>query len=394
MNHTSPHPYLIAALRRSGAAVRDLHWAESENGKRPLGRVVEFRRFATAREHPMTVRLISPRLFVELVRAKEDVVVVYELGLVGLYAGLSKLLRPHKVISLVEADYRHSGRTGTIGVKVALRRFAARFVDVFVTNNPSARDYVMATLGVPEEKIVVGWWLAGLPSELESRAPKADPVPEGVPLFVCASRLIPLKGVDLLIKAVATYRQRFGPCALWVIGDGPERDSLVQLAQRLGVEDSVTFLGAVDHATLKGAFEACDAFVFPTLQDLVGRVVVEALTAGAPVIASPMTGAVATIVHDDMNGIVVDPRAEGELAAALHRATDPQTAHALHEGVQRMNAALRPDAAAEVLLRALALARNEPPAGRDAELRPIDPRAADKTSAMRPRRLPVPGGRA
>ena len=58
---------------------------------------------------------------------------------------------------------------------------------------------------------------------------------------------------------------------------------------------------------LKGALQACQAFVFPTLQDFIGRVVVEALTAGAPVVVSPMTGAVGTIVHDGVNGIVVDP---------------------------------------------------------------------------------------
>jgi glycosyltransferase involved in cell wall biosynthesis len=252
---------------------------------------------------------------------------------------------------------------------------------VFVTNSPSARDYVMGTLDVPEEKIVVGWWLAGLPAELESRAPEADPVPDGVPLFVSASQLIPRKGIDLLIKAVATYRRRFGPCVLWVIGDGPERGSLGRLAHRLGVEDSVIFLGTVDHATLRGAFEACDAFVFPTRRDLLGRVVVEALTAGAPVITSPRTDAVNSIVHDGVNGIVVDPRADGELAEALRRAADPQTANALREGVQRMNAALRPDAAADVLLRAFALARGGPRAGGNGELRPIDPAAAEETSA-------------
>ena len=49
----------------------------------------------------------------EFVRAPEDVVVIYELGLVGLYAGLSKLFRRHKVVSLVEGDYRHIGRTGS-----------------------------------------------------------------------------------------------------------------------------------------------------------------------------------------------------------------------------------------------------------------------------------------
>ncbi|MDX6217879.1 MAG: hypothetical protein QOG99_3463, partial [Frankiales bacterium] len=96
----------------------------------------------------------------------------------------------------------------------------------------------------------------------------------------------------------------------------------------------VTFLGTVDHQVLKGAFQACQAFVFPTLQDLIGRVVVEALSAGAPVIVSSMTGAVGTIVHDGVNGIVVDPQDASALADAMHRAANPETSRALGDGVQ------------------------------------------------------------
>ena len=311
----------------------------------------------------MSVKLVSPRMLLEFARAPEDVLVIYELGLVGLYAGLSKLFRPHKVISLVEGDYRHIGRTGTAFLKVVVRRLAARFVDVFVANNPPAREYLIRTLNVPEDKIIVGWWLAGMPADLAAHPPAAAPAPEGVPLFVCAGRLIPRKGTDLVIRALAVYRRQFGPCALWIIGDGPERECLVELSRRLGVEDAVTFLGTVDHQTLKGAFQACQAFVFPTLQDFIGRVVVEALSVGAPVVASPMTGAVGTIVHDGVNGIVVDPRDASALAEAMHQAADPETSRALREGVRRSNAALRPEAAAEVVLSAVARARRaaEPP---------------------------------
>src|SRR5919197_1221169 len=315
---TAPHPYLVASSRRAGTAVRDLHWAEPLDGERSFGRFVEFGD-GTGPEHPMSVKLVSPRMLLEFARAPEDVLVIYELGLVGLYAVLSKLFRPHKVVSLVEGDYRHIGRTGSARLKVALRRLAARFVDVFVANNPPAREYLIRTLKVPEDRIVVGWWLAGLPADLGARPPASASAPEGVPLFVCAGRLIPLKGTDLLIRALAVYRRQFGPCALWVIGDGPERESLVQLSRRLGLEDEVTFLGTVDHEALKGAFQACQAFVFPTLQDFVGRVVVEALTAGAPVVVSPMTGAVGTIVHDGVNGIVVDPRDASALAGGPRR---------------------------------------------------------------------------
>jgi glycogen(starch) synthase len=145
---------------------------------------------------------------------------------------------------------------------------------------------------------------------------------------------------------------------LWVIGDGPERAPLVELARNLQVEESVVFLGSVDHADFKGALQACQAFVFPTLRDLIGRVAVEALTTGTPVVVSPMTGAVGTIVHDGVNGIVVDPRDARALAAALRRAADPATSGALREGVLRMNAPLFPDAAAAAVLRAVALARS------------------------------------
>ena len=356
---SSPHPYLVESARRAGATVREVRWTQAQDGKRPLGRMVTVGRRRAGREHPITIKVVGPRLFMKFVRAPEDVIVVYELGLVGLYAGLSKALRRgRKVVSLVEGDYQHLGRTGTAAFKLPVRRLAARLVDVFVANNELARDYVAGTLNIPAGRIVVGWWLAGLPPDLEpSVPPGVAPVPDGTPLFVSAGRLIPPKGVDLLIEGVAAYRHQFGPCMLWVIGDGPERAALAELARRRHLEGSVAFLGPVDHAGFKGALQACQAFVFPTLWDLIGRVAVEALTAGAPVVVSPMAGAVGTIVHDGVNGIVVDPHDARALAAAMHRAADPETARTLHEGVRRLNPPLLPDAAAGTVLRAVDLAR-------------------------------------
>lgn len=356
-DNTAPHPYLVAACRRAGAEVRELHWAEELDGERPIGRFVELGRHS-GRRHPMSFKLVSPRLLARFARAAEDVAIVYELGLVGLYAGLSKLVRRRGVISLVEGDYRHLGRTGTAGAKVALRRLAARSIDLFIANNPPARDYLVETLKVPRSRIVTGWWLAGLPAELPARLPAGmAPVPDGTPLFVCAGRLIAPKGIDLVIEAVAIHRREIGPCTLWIIGDGPEREHLAELARLRGVEDSVAFLGTVDPGALKGALEVCDALVFPTLQDLVGRVVVEALTVGVPVVLSPMTGAAGTVVRDGVNGLIVDPRDPRELARALARFTEPQTRLVLRAGARRTSAGLAPDAVAALILRAVALVR-------------------------------------
>lgn len=357
-DNTAPHPYLVAACRRAGAEVRELRWAEALDGQRTMGRFIEFGRAERGRGYSMSVKLVSPRMLARFARAAEDVTIVYELGLVGLYAGLAKLVRRRGLISLVEGDYRHLGRTGTASAKVALRRLAARSVDLFIANNPPARDYLVETLRVPRSRIMTGWWLAGLPLDLPARLPANAPVvPEGTPLFVCAGQLDPRKGVDLMIEAVAIYRRETGPCALWVIGDGPEREHLAELARVLGVEDAVGFLGSVDPGALKGALEVCDALVFPTLQDLVGRVVVEALTVGVPVVLSPMTGAAGTVVRDGVNGLIVDPRDPRELARALARFSEPQTREALRAGARGTSASLAPDAVAALILRAVELVR-------------------------------------
>ena len=353
-----PHRYLVAACRQAGEAVRGLYWGQSNDGQRPLGLQIKVGVRRAERDHPMVIRVISPRLLVQLARAPEDVVVCCEFGLAGLFAGLSKAFRRRKVVVLVEGDYQYTGRTGNAALKVALRRLVARLSNVCVANNEPAKDYLVSTLKVPDEKIVVGWWLAGLPRNMEARLPRhARIVPDGVPLFVYAGRLIPAKGVDLLIEALSIYRQEFGPCMLWILGDGPEEDSLRELAHQLQVDDVVAFLGPVDHQEFKGALEACNVLVFPTLRDFIGRVTVEALTVGVPVVLTPMTGAAGTIVQDGVNGVVVDPRNRHALAEALRRAADPETLEALRAGVRRMNASLTPDAGAEVILRAVALAR-------------------------------------
>ncbi len=358
MDDTAPHPYLVASLRRAGVAVRDLRWAMSENGQRSFGRFVEFGD-QTGREHRMSVKLVSPRMLLEFARATEDVLITYELGLIGLYAGLSKVLRRRRrLISLIEHDYRHLGRTGTVALKVAFRRLTAKTVDVFVANNGPARDYLVTTLKVPEEKILVGWWLAGLPPQVDGRLPAGLTPPDGVPLFVTAAQLIPRKGIDLLIEAVAAYKQRFGRCVVWVLGDGPERAALADLSRQLHVEDSVVFVGMVSHAELKGALEACCALVLPTLRDLVGRVVVEALTVGVPVVVSPLTGAAGTVVLDGVNGIVADPRDSKAFSEAMHRAADPTVRRSLREGVEQTNGRLLPDVVAGVIMRAVAMTRN------------------------------------
>jgi glycosyltransferase involved in cell wall biosynthesis len=97
--------------------------------------------------------------------------------------------------------------------------------------------------------------------------------------------LIPCKACDLGLRAAAPLLQK-GLATFSVLGDGPERGHLEQLAKSLGIEKAVSFCGWVDHAEVLRRLRAADVMVFPSVRDFGAGVVFEALASGAvPVVA-------------------------------------------------------------------------------------------------------------
>jgi len=364
-----PHTYIIERMQPT-RRVTALAWqepppaewelAEGRHRRRDIpdgdyfGREIRLRRPSSAREYPWTVTIASPRLLWRMLTAHEDVLLVVELNLGALFAVMSKVRRGRRVVAMVEGDAGFLGTTGSARVKVALRRIVARFVDVFASNSAAATAYLTATLNVDRDRIVEGWWLAA-PPEAFAAADQFEPPrePGEVPLFVAAGQLIPRKGVDLLLKAIERYVRAYGPCRLQIVGDGPERSKLERQARDLGVADHVEFLGEVPHAEMIAMLRSCDLLVFPTLYDLVGRVVVEALAVGTPVAASSRSGAAHTLVRDGENGVVMDPCSPADVAAALRRATAVPLYGKIAAGARDVGAKLTPAAAVDVIERAI-----------------------------------------
>ncbi len=117
------------------------------------------------------------------------------------------------------------------------------------------------------------------------------------PMVLCVGDLIPRKGVDLLLGALAGISAH-----LVLAGAGPERQKLEQQANRLGIQ--TTWLGAVPHAVLSGWYAAADVFVFPTRDEPLGLVTLEAMASGTPVLATRV-GGVPELVVDQENGLLV-----------------------------------------------------------------------------------------
>ncbi len=133
-------------------------------------------------------------------------------------------------------------------------------------------------------------------------------------------RLIPHKGVDVLLRAVAADPRLHAD----IVGDGTDSAMLRALAASLDVEDRVSFRGHVDEADLTGVYPRFDVLAVPSVPmpgwlEQFGRVVVEAQASGVPVVASA-SGALPEVVGDA--GLLVPPRDPDALARALGRLLD------------------------------------------------------------------------
>ena len=137
-------------------------------------------------------------------------------------------------------------------------------------------------------------------------------------VILYVGRLEPLKGVDIILKAVAQLEQG-DPVKTIIVGGDLEEDSemvrLKSLSQDLGISDQVSFLGRLDQEELPTYYNAADICVVPSYYESFGLVALESMACGTPVIASRV-GGLPTIVKDSYNGFLIpwhcpEPFADG-----------------------------------------------------------------------------------
>lgn len=133
--------------------------------------------------------------------------------------------------------------------------------------------------------------------------------------FACG-RLIPYKGFDYLIDAVAGTDLR-----VVIVGEGPLRQSLQDQAKERGVADQVVFAGAVDDQTVRDLYFACEFFAMPSSNqgEAFGLVQLEAMAAGRPVINTLLQTSVPDVSRDGISGLTVPPRDAAAFRQAMLR---------------------------------------------------------------------------
>ncbi|MFL5343029.1 MAG: glycosyltransferase, partial [Gemmataceae bacterium] len=112
----------------------------------------------------------------------------------------------------------------------------------------------------------------------------------GDPVVLFVGNLVPVKGVDLLLKACARLAAERFPVHLVVIGQGPLRGPLEKLARELGITDSVRFAGSLPQDQLPDWYRAADLFALPSHSEGVPNVLLEASACGTPWVATRVGG--------------------------------------------------------------------------------------------------------
>jgi len=331
-------PLLGEALVRAGCDVATERWSrhadEESVLRRATGRLGDLLRIrARLRHEPFDV------LFVTTAHDRNALVRDIPLLLA------TRRLCPHVVVQFHGSSSDRLVAPGSRSLKAATRVLLHRCDAVFVLSSeerdefsaffPRGRFEVVANAFRPEPAPVRAEDTAGRaarpPTPVEGKGaggphPGVDDLHAGTddpagratgPTILFVGRLIVEKGIFELLDAVAQVR-RTTPCRLVVAGDGPACSRARDRVRQLGLSDSVELAGYLTAADLASAYDEAEIFVLPTYSEGFPTVLLEAMSAGLPIVTTPVRGAIDRL-RDEENVLFVPPRSADRLAAALLR---------------------------------------------------------------------------
>jgi glycosyltransferase involved in cell wall biosynthesis len=270
--------------------------------------------------------------------------------LVGMVAVMLQLRREGWRPDIVHADQYSVGRLAQVPARLAKAPIVvSENWSAFVSGEVEPREMARARRAFRRAAVIspVSRDLAGRiaplasctpvvivpnPVDTEAFMPRERDTP-GAATLITVGALIERKGHRYLFEALAALRGSGITPALRIIGDGPRRQDLEKLAERLGIRDQVRFSGYMSKSDIAKALREAHIFVFPSLAENLPCALLEAMASGLPAVATRV-GGIPEII-DDRGGLVVEPGSATALAAALdellatHREYRPRDLHQL-----------------------------------------------------------------
>lgn len=190
-----------------------------------------------------------------------------------------------------------------------------------ICNSPAEAEILTGSYGIPAARVTV--ILNGVDQEF-FQSPRA--APSGPPVILSVGRLEPAKDQNILIEAFRLVAADHPEAQLRLVGNGSRREQLISLAASYDLAGRVqVFPGRTD---LRPLFQEASVFALSSLEEGLPNVVLEAMVAGLPVVATRV-GGLPEVVKPGRTGWLVPPRDVPALAAALsHLLSDPETSQA------------------------------------------------------------------
>ena len=181
--------------------------------------------------------------------------------------------------------------------------------DKLMTVSESFRSYLAPYIESPERVKVI-------PNGFDEKRFKPISHENEVTQLITVCRLVPAKGLDILLHACAELKRRGCPFVLHIIGDGPIRKELEDLALQLDLYDDIIFYGYMLHPEEFMPF--FDVFVLPSRAEAFGSVFAEAALCWLALVGTNV-GGIAEQIEDGVNGLLVPPEDPAALADALEK---------------------------------------------------------------------------
>jgi len=264
-------------------------------------------------EIPHGLGILSPRMALALLRNGPQVVHAHAYGFFPVIAGgLAEMLRGIPLVVTAHSDAggpSFSKRLLDWAVPPLTLQRANR---VIALTNREAQN--LQRLGVDPDRIRI------IPNGVnlkEFEGIKQSDEPREILRLLFVGRIYPQqKGLEHLLNALKILAIRWKLHLTLVGEDGGGLERVHALARTLGVEESVTFTGRLPRSELIRAYQAADVFVLPSLFEPFGIVLLEAMAAGLPVVASRV-GGIPDVVEEGKTGLLVEPGNSRALAETL-----------------------------------------------------------------------------
>lgn len=192
---------------------------------------------------------------------------------------------------------------------VSIYREIEHVSERLMTVSRSFADYLSKYIAEPANISVI-------PNGFDEKRFKPVSHDNSIPQLVTVTRLVPAKGIDTLLKACAELKSRGHEYVLHIIGDGPSRAELENLAQSLEIYNETIFYGYTLHPEEFMPF--FDIFVLPSRAEAFGSVFAEAALSCLALVGTNV-GGIPEQIEDGVNGLLVDPDNEIALADALEK---------------------------------------------------------------------------